>query len=87
MIEILIKEHIEKLTTFDIDRFAKENNIFLNSEELDNVYDIVKRNWKELVYGDSNGVFESNRSKVDSNNYDKIKDLFDLFKKKYQRFL
>lgn len=87
MIENLIKEHINKLTIFDVDRFAKDNNIFLNSEELDNVYDIVKRNWKELVYGDSNSIFESNRSKVDSNNYDKIKDLFDLFKKKYQRFL
>lgn len=87
MIENLIKEHIDKLTTFDVDKFAKENNIFLNSEELDNIYDIVKRNWKELVYGDSNSIFESNRSKVDSNNYDKIKELFDLFKKKYQRFL
>lgn len=87
MIENLIKEHIDKLTTFDVDRFAKENSIFLNSEELNNVYDIVKRNWKELVYGDSNSIFESNRSKVNSNNYDKIKELFDLFKKKYQRFL
>ena len=28
MIENLIKEHIVKLSTFDVVRFAKENNIF-----------------------------------------------------------
>lgn len=87
MVENLIKEHISKLTIDDINKFAKENNIYLANEELDNVYNIVKNNWYALVYGDSNSVFENNRSKVNSDNYNKIKDLFDFFKKKYQRFL
>lgn len=87
MIENLIKEHINKLTISDIKMFAKENNIYLSDDEASNIYDIVKSNWKELVYGDSNGIFESNRFKVEDKNYDKIKELFDLFKKKYQRFL
>ena len=87
MIENLIKEHINKLSISDIKMFAKENNIYLSDEEASNIYDIVKRNWKELVYGDSNGIFESNRFKVEDKNYNKIKELFDLFKKKYQRFL
>ena len=87
MIENLIKEHINKLTISDVKSFAKDNNIYLSDEEANNIYDIVKRNWKELVYGDSNGIFESNRFKIEDKNYDKIKDLFDLFKKKYQRFL
>lgn len=87
MIENLIKEHINKLTISDVKLFAKDNNIYLSDEEANNIYDIVKRNWKELVYGDSNGVFESNRFKVEDKNYDRIKELFDLFKKKYQRFL
>lgn len=87
MIENLIKEHINKLTISDVKSFAKENNIYLSDEEASNIYDIVKSNWKELVYGDSNGVFESNRFKVEDKNYDRIKELFDLFKKKYQRFL
>ena len=87
MFENLIKEHISKLTINDINKFAKENNIFLTNEELNNIYNIVKNNWKELVYGDSNLIFESNRLKVNHNNYNKIKELFDFFKKKYQRFL
>ena len=87
MIENLIKEHINKLTISDVKLFAKDNNIYLNDEEASNIFDIVKSNWRELVYGDSSSVFESNRFKVEDKNYGKIKDLFDLFKKKYQRFL
>jgi len=87
MIENLIKEHISKLTKDDVDKFAKDNNIFLNSDELENVYRVVKNNWRELIYGDYNSIFESNRSKLSSESYNKIRDLFDFFRKKYQRFL
>ena len=87
MIENLIKEHISKLTKDDVDRFAKDNNVLLDSNELTVVYNVVKNDWKELVYGDYNSIFERNKSKINSNNFNKIKDLFDFFKKKYQRFL
>lgn len=87
MIENLIREHVSKLTKDDVDKFGKDNNIFLNSNELDTVYNIVKNNWRELVYGDYNSIFENNRSKVSNESYTKIRDLFDFFRKKYQRFL
>lgn len=87
MIQNLIREHISKLTISDVNNFASENNISLTHEELNNVYDIIKNNWYELIYGDSNSIFENNRSKVNPENYKKAKELFDFFKKKYQRFL
>ena len=87
MIQNLIKEHILKLTIEDIDKFGKENNIYLSYEELNNVYDIIKNNWYDLIYGDSNSVFENNRFKINDENYKKAKELFEFFKKKYQRFL
>jgi len=87
MIQNLIKEHVSKLTIEDVNKFAQENNIFLTTEELHNVYDIIKNNWHELIYGDSNSIFENNRSKVSETSYKKAKELFDFFKKKYQRFL
>lgn len=87
MIQNLIKEHISRLTHTDVDKFAKENNIFLTDEELNNVYNVIKNDWYELVYGDSNSVFNNNRSKISDESYSKIKELFDFFKKKYQRFL
>lgn len=87
MIQNLIKEHILKLTIEDIDKFGKENNIHLSYEELNNVYNIIKNNWYDLIYGDSNSVFENNRFKINDENYKKAKELFEFFKKKYQRFL
>lgn len=87
MIQKLIKEHVNKLTVSDIDKFAKENNIFLTDSELNDILVIVKNNWYELAYGNSDVIFSNNRNIVDEENYDKIKELFDLFKKKYQRFL
>lgn len=87
MIENLIKEHINKLTVNDIDRFAKENNIILSDEELNNIFIIVKNDWHDLIYGNSEMIFTNNRSKVSDCNYEKIKELFNFFKKKYQRFL
>lgn len=87
MIQNLIKEHISKLTVSDVKKFAIENNVFLTNDELNNVYDIIKSNWYELIYGDSNSIFENNRSKVSAESYKKAKELFDFFKKKYQRFL
>jgi len=87
MFKKLIKEHIDKLTTDDIARFAKENNIILNEDELNNLLIIVKNDWEELIYGDYKQVFSNNRSKVTNDNYNKIEELFYFFKKKYQRFL
>ena len=87
MIENLIKEHVSKLTRNDVDKFAKDNNVILDSDELDVVYNVVKYKWRELIYGDYNSIFESNRSSINSESYNKIKDLFEFFRKKYQRFL
>jgi len=87
MIENLIKEHVSKLSKEDVNKFAKDNNIILDSNEVDTVYNVIKNRWKELIYGDYNSIFESNRSKINSSSYDKIRDLFDFFRKKYQRFL
>ena len=87
MFEILIKEKIEKLEIEDINRFALKNDIILDENELHNVFNIVKNDWYELVYGNAKEVFSNNKSKISDNNYDKIEKLFYFFKKKYQRFL
>ena len=59
MIQNLIKEHISKLTVSDVNKFAVENNVHLTEEELNNVYDVIKNNWYQLIYGDSNSIFEN----------------------------
>ena len=83
----LIKNYINKLTIDDINSLAIKNNIVLNDKELSFVYNIVKNNYNDLLYGDSNFIFDKLKNNISNNNYSKIKELFNTYKQKYQSLL
>ena len=66
---------------------AKQNNIMLNDDELNYVYNQIKNNWYTLIYGDTTQIFKDLKNNVNNTNYLKIKDLYETYKKKYQSFL
>ena len=83
----LIKNYINKLKKEDIKLFATNNNITLNDNELSVIYDTIKNDYESLLYGNHDKVFNELKSKVSSDNYDKIINLFFEYKKKYAQFL
>ena len=83
----LIKNYINKLKKEDISVFATNNNINLNDTELSVIYDTIKNDYESLLYGNHDKVFNELKSKVSSDNYDKIINLFFEYKKKYAQFL
>lgn len=83
----LIKNYINKLKKEDISVFATNNNITLNDTELSIIYDTIKNDYESLLYGNHDKVFNELKSKVSSDNYDKIINLFFEYKKKYAQFL
>ncbi len=83
----LIKNYINKLKKEDISAFATNNNINLNDTELSVIYDTIKNDYESLLYGNHEKVFNELKSKVSSDNYDKIINLFFEYKKKYAQFL
>ena len=83
----LIKNYINKLKKEDISVFATNNNITLNDTELSVIYDTIKNDYESLLYGNHDKVFNQLKSKVSSDNYDKIINLFFEYKKKYAQFL
>lgn len=83
----LLKNYVNKLSINDINDFAVKNDIVLNKNELNTIYDIIKNDYDELLYGNSDNVFNKLKSNVSSNNYDKIINLFFLYKKKYAQLL
>lgn len=82
----LIKKYINLLTIHDIDKFALKNNILLNKQELNVLYDNVKHNIDEIV-NNSEKVFLKIKDKITNENYNKIHNLFDEYKKKYKDYL
>jgi len=86
-IKRLIQKYINKITENDIEMFAAGNNIKLNSHEKSVVYHFVKNHYNDLVYGNSNLVFNSLKQELSSENYNKIYYLFNSYKEKYKHYL
>lgn len=87
MIDILIKQYINRMTFNDIDSFAKENGILLKTEELELIYGYIKRDWRTIVYGNPRSILDDLKIKLDTFTYKKIEELYIHFKDKYSDYL
>ena len=83
----LIKNYINKLTINDVNSLAIKNDINLSNDELNFIYNIIKNNYNDLLYGDSTYIFNELKNNIAENNYYKIKELFNTYKQKYQSLL
>lgn len=87
MIQKLIEKKIKELSLNDINKFALTENIYLSSNELNIIYNHIKNDWKTLLYGDSNIIFNNLKNEINENNYIKIYNLFNKYKKMYKNYL
>jgi hypothetical protein len=87
MILKLIEKNINSLTKNDIVTLAKGENIILNDNEVNIIYDYIKKDYKILLYGNSENIFKDLKSRINPTAYKKIKELFDFYKDKYKNYL
>lgn len=87
MIYKLIESYMLKLSPNDVEKFAKNNGIFLTTEETSILYQTIKKNWYTIIYGDVKPIFNEIRPKLKPQTYQKAEELFFYFKQKYQKFL
>ena len=78
---------IDKITKKDVYDFGLKNNITLNNNNLDIIYNCIKKDWKQIVFGDVTPIFNKLSFEIDENNLNKIKNLYYFFKEKYKNFL
>lgn len=83
----LIKNYINNLKIKDIKDFALKNDILINDNEADYLFNIVKNNYQELIYGIPNTIFKNIKDKINDESYQKIIKLYFLYKNKYQHLL
>ena len=83
----LLKNYINNLKKEDISLFATNNNINLSSNELDIIYNTLKNDYEKLINGNHDKVFNELKTKLSTDNYDKVINLFFEYKKKYAQFL
>lgn len=87
MFKGLIQRQVLKLTKEDINSFAFQNGVTLNSNELDFIFHEVKTNWEEWLYQDTNQALLKIKDKVQPTTYLKLQELVPYYKEKYKNYL
>lgn len=79
--EILIENYINSLKIDDLKNYAKNNNIYLNEKDAIVILDMAKKYWKIVYKGNPNEVFKLLKEKIDIKTYEKLIELYNLYKK------
>ena len=87
MLKRLIKENIHKLTPNDIFNFALTNGISLTPEEVSFIYTKIKEDWENLLYQDIDDIIKEIDGKLSKEAILKIRELYSLYKTKFQIYL
>jgi len=81
MIEKIIHSYVNQLTKEDITTFANKNNIILSNDEVNLIYNEIKKNWRELLYNPT-PIFNRIKSQVSPSTYQNIIYFYELYSKK-----
>lgn len=87
MQEFLIKNYISRLTTNEIDEFAKKHGIELKENELILIKQIIQKDWRTIIYGNPKPILDNIKTKLNNLQYQKIENLYIEFKQKYENYL
>ena len=81
----IIKNYVNNLTINDIRSFALKNDIDLSNLELSIIYETLNNNLDNLLYN-SESVFTNLKDKFSVDNYTKIYNLYNSYKKRYGNY-
>ena len=83
MYELIIKEYINKLNINDIKKYAYNNNISLNDNETNYLYNFIKNRWRELYRKKDITILYKLKDNINIDAYNHIITLFNKYKNKY----
>ena len=87
MYHFFILKYIQNITEKDIIKFVLSQGIELSESEVKLFYHHVKQNWETILYGDPTTLFQAVKSEIRPETYQKMIELYQYFKEKYQSYL
>lgn len=81
MKEKIINSYVNKLTKDDIISFSTKNGIYLTNDEIDIIFEIIKRDWKEIL-NNPNHALSNLQGKISDNAYNNIINFYNLYSDK-----
>ncbi len=83
----IIENYISKLTKDEIILYAFKNDIILNPNEADYLFNIIKNKYKILLSNNYEIIFKEANNYISENNLKKIYKLFLDYRNKYKSYL
>lgn len=87
MKEKIIQRYVDMLTKEDIVKFASTQNEILTNNEVDFLYNIIKKEWKTVIFGDYQVILNQYKDNLSVDKWNKIEKLILEYKEKYKSFL
>lgn len=87
MNKYIIKKYVSKLCLDDVKNFIIKNNIDATDNEVKIIYNYIKNDWYELIYGDYNSIFIKIKPYLSNENYQNMINLYNEYKEKYKSYL
>lgn len=69
----------------DVYNFAEKNNYKLNNDEANIIYNTIKNNWEEIIFGDHKKILDN--ININKDLYEKLNTLINEYKTKYSELL
>ena len=76
----VVESYINKMTKSDINNFAIKNNINLNSNELDFIYNFIKTKYKEVLNNPNSFNLVKYKNNFSNENFIKINAIVNRYK-------
>lgn len=87
MKEKIIQKYVDMLTKEDIVKFASFQNEILTNNEVDFLYNIIKKEWKTIIFGDYRIILNQYKNNLSVDKWNRIENLIIEYKEKYKNFL
>ena len=83
MYENLIRNYVEKMSIEDVKKYASIKNINATNEEMQIVYEFIKKYYMKILKEDYNFIEKNLKPKISSNLYNRLLVLLNEEKRKY----
>ena len=84
MVQKLIENYVYNMKEMDVKNFALKNGIILNDDEVIYVLNIIKKNYRTIIYGNPEPIFSDLKNKFPLETVNKVEKLYIEFKSKYE---
>ncbi len=86
MVQKLIENYVYNMKEMDVKNFALKNGIILNDDEVIYVLNIIKKNYRTIIYGNPEPIFSDLKNKFPLETVNKVEKLYIEFKSKYETY-